>query len=73
MDADLIGNPLRLVVSDRTLKENRVEIKLRSGDESVFIELVEKSLIAALETFEKSLAEKEETWMKTARCSFDEV
>jgi prolyl-tRNA synthetase len=70
MDADLIGNPLRLVVSDRTLKENRVEIKHRSGDEAVFIELVEKSLIAALENLEKSLAEKGETSLKTPRYNF---
>jgi prolyl-tRNA synthetase len=60
MDADLIGNPLRLVVSDRTLKEDRVEIKLRSEDQAEQVELVESSLIAALEKFEKSIAAKEE-------------
>ncbi len=32
-DADLIGCPYRLVVSDKTLKENSVEIKRRDSDE----------------------------------------
>ena len=33
-DADLIGVPLRLTVSQRTLKENGVEVKLRKAKES---------------------------------------
>jgi len=32
MEADLIGMPLRIVMSDRTLKEDRLEIKQRSGE-----------------------------------------
>lgn len=36
-DADLLGIPLRLTVSDKTLKENGVEIKERSGKETEII------------------------------------
>ena len=61
MDADLIGNPLRIVVSDKTLKEEQIEIKLRSKHSAVYVELAEKSLIAAFEKLEKSLAEKKES------------
>ena len=32
-DADLIGLPLRLVVSQRSLRNNVVEIKPRAGDD----------------------------------------
>jgi len=38
-DADLIGIPLRLVVSEKTLKEDSVEWKLRSSTESRFVKL----------------------------------
>ena len=31
-DADLIGIPLRIVIGNRTLKQNAVEVKLRTGD-----------------------------------------
>lgn len=33
-DADLIGNPIRLSISRKTLDAGEVELKLRSGDES---------------------------------------
>ena len=32
-DADLIGNPIRLAISRKTLDNNEVELKLRSADE----------------------------------------
>ncbi|KKT75139.1 MAG: Prolyl-tRNA synthetase [Parcubacteria group bacterium GW2011_GWB1_44_7] len=32
-DADLIGIPLRVVISEKTLKENKIEIKERAGGE----------------------------------------
>lgn len=38
-DADLLGIPLRLVISDRTLKENAVEWKLRGSDEKRLVKL----------------------------------
>ena len=38
-DADLIGIPLRLVVSEKTLKEDVVEWKLRSSTESQLVKL----------------------------------
>jgi prolyl-tRNA synthetase len=38
-DADLIGIPLRVTVSKRNLKENAVEIKLRSSPESELVPL----------------------------------
>ena len=36
-DSDLLGLPIRIVVSDRTLQTNRVEIKLRNSDTSSLI------------------------------------
>jgi prolyl-tRNA synthetase len=38
-DADLIGNPVRVSVSPRTLGNGQAEIKLREGDEAVFVAL----------------------------------
>lgn len=40
-DADLIGIPLRLVVSKRTLKENGVEWKLRAENDSKIVQLAD--------------------------------
>jgi prolyl-tRNA synthetase len=38
-DADLIGNPIRLSVSKRTLAEGQAELRLRSETESTFVAL----------------------------------
>ena len=38
-DADLMGFPIRMVVSLRSLKNNSVEIKLRSESESFLVEI----------------------------------
>ena len=38
-DADLMGFPIRMVVSSRSLKSNSVEIKLRSESESFLVEI----------------------------------
>ncbi|MBA3276722.1 MAG: proline--tRNA ligase, partial [Chloroflexia bacterium] len=38
-DADLIGNPIRLSVSKRTLAEGQAELRLRSETESTFVPL----------------------------------
>jgi prolyl-tRNA synthetase len=38
-DADLLGMPLRLVISERSLKDNSVEWKLRASDESKLVGL----------------------------------
>ncbi|MGH2615194.1 MAG: proline--tRNA ligase [Thermomicrobiales bacterium] len=40
-DADLIGNPIRVSVSARTLGRGEAEIKLRTADEAVFVPLAE--------------------------------
>jgi prolyl-tRNA synthetase len=40
-DADLIGNPIRVSVSARTLERGEAEIKLRTENESVFVPLAE--------------------------------
>ncbi|MBA3449601.1 MAG: proline--tRNA ligase [Chloroflexia bacterium] len=40
-DADLIGNPLRISVSSRTLERGEAEIKLRTAAEAEFIPLAE--------------------------------
>jgi len=37
-DADLIGNPIRLSVSPRTLANNQVELKVRKESESVMVD-----------------------------------
>lgn len=37
-DADLIGNPYRVVISEKTMKEGKVEIKKRNEKESKLIE-----------------------------------
>jgi prolyl-tRNA synthetase len=38
-DADLIGNPIRVSVSGRTLERGEAEIKLRSAEEAFFVPL----------------------------------
>lgn len=40
-DADLIGCPIRLVVSPKTIEQNSVELKLRSENESKLVKLEE--------------------------------
>jgi len=32
-DADLLGIPVRLTISKRTIREGKIEFKLRKGDE----------------------------------------
>ena len=41
MDADLIGLPIRLTVSDRALKQGGVEMKLRTKPEKWIVPLEE--------------------------------
>ena len=38
-DADLIGNPIRVSVSGRTLERGEAEIKLRTASEAIFVPL----------------------------------
>jgi len=45
-DADLIGIPLRMVVSDKTLEKGKVELKERNGEKTELID-VEKAVSAA--------------------------
>ncbi len=40
-DADLIGCPIRLVISEKTLKEDSVEIKKRDGEEMKMVKISE--------------------------------
>jgi prolyl-tRNA synthetase len=40
-DAELIGNPIRLSVSPRTLGQGQAEMRLRTADESTFVALEE--------------------------------
>jgi len=40
-DADLIGNPIRLSVSMRTLAKQQAELKVRTGSEAEFVPLGE--------------------------------
>jgi len=49
-DADLLGVPVRIIVSQRTLKSNSVEVKLRRDKETELVPLeeVEKKLTTLL-------------------------
>jgi prolyl-tRNA synthetase len=58
-DADLIGNPVRVSVSPRTLKEGNAEIKARKASEASFVPVGEvvqtvKSLLEQIRTAEES-------------------
>ena len=48
VDADLVGCPVRIVVSDRGLKQNTVEIKLRPDSKTENIALEETAIAAAI-------------------------
>jgi prolyl-tRNA synthetase len=50
-DADLIGLPLRLVISEKTLKEDAVEWKLRAKEEAQLVKLgdVQEEVAALLQ------------------------
>ena len=59
-DADLIGIPLRVTVSERSLKNGGVEVKQRSGQESTIVashlihEHIQSFLAAAEEGISRS-------------------
>jgi len=60
-DADLIGNPVRVSVSPRTLKNGEAEIKARKATEASFVDLNEvaqsaKSLLDEIQTQEETAA-----------------
>jgi len=40
-DSDLIGIPVRFVVSDKTVSENKVEVKKRTEDKSELMSVVD--------------------------------
>jgi prolyl-tRNA synthetase len=40
-DADLIGSPIRVSVSPRTLERGEAEVKLRTASEAFFVPLAE--------------------------------
>lgn len=48
-DADLIGIPLRVIIGDRALKQGKVELKGRSGDEVVLADI--KEVLASVRQF----------------------
>lgn len=37
-DADLIGSPVKIIVGDKSVAENKLEVKLRKGGETLFVE-----------------------------------
>ena len=47
-DADLIGSPIRLTISDRSIKNGGVEFKLRCNDETEFV--TNEELISQIKT-----------------------
>lgn len=57
-DSELMGIPIRVVISPRTLKEDKVEIKIRGEQEASLIEL--KNLEEKL----KEIIEKEKVKTK---------
>ncbi|MEW5923820.1 MAG: His/Gly/Thr/Pro-type tRNA ligase C-terminal domain-containing protein, partial [Candidatus Zixiibacteriota bacterium] len=48
-DADLIGIPLRVIIGDRALKQGKVELKGRSGDEVILADVQE--VLASVKQF----------------------
>ncbi len=40
-DADLIGNPIRISISKRTLEQDQAELRLRDESESTFVPLAD--------------------------------
>ena len=60
VDADLIGSPIRVLISERTLKKSCLEIRLRSGGEAEYVELREDLIVAGVRRFEKVLGEREQ-------------
>ncbi|MGQ9648233.1 MAG: proline--tRNA ligase, partial [Thermodesulfobacteriota bacterium] len=60
VDGDLIGSPIRVLISERTLKKNCLEIKLRSGGEAEYVTLEENLIVAAIRKFDEILNEKEQ-------------
>ncbi len=52
-DADLIGLPLRIIVSEKTLKEGKVEVKSRTETEVKFIK-IDEIIAYALEVTQKN-------------------
>ncbi len=52
VDSDLIGSPVRVVVSDRGLKQNTVEIKLRPDAKTENVVLEEAAITAVLSRLE---------------------
>ena len=37
-DADLLGFPIRIIISEKLIEQNMIEIKLRNSEESIKIE-----------------------------------
>ncbi len=58
-DADLIGNPIRISVSPRTLKEGNAEIKPRKASEATFVPLAE--VVASVKSMLDEIRTREET------------
>ena len=56
-DADLLGIPIRLTVSKRTCKEQKLELKFRNKNQSEFLTYDE-----ALKTIKNFFAPQEETY-----------
>jgi prolyl-tRNA synthetase len=63
-DADLIGNPIRLSVSKRTLANGQAEMKARKEAEATFVPL--DGVIAAIREKLESLRAAEQTYPKPA-------
>jgi len=59
VDADLIGSPIRIVVSDRGLKQNTVEIKLRSEAKAENMILEETALLNAIKKLDAAIDQRE--------------
>jgi prolyl-tRNA synthetase len=59
-DADLIGVPIRITVSERSLKKEGVEIKLRKGEEKTSVKLSEviENINKFITELEAEIAEK---------------
>ena len=68
-DADLIGLPLRVTVSERALAQGGVEMKLRNKSEKIIVPLAEMlaELRAALAALEADISARVTGWITMAK------
>ena len=64
IDADLIGSPIRIVLSERSLEKGCVEMKLRSEENIEYVKFDKQNIISAVKNLEKVLDERAQELLK---------